>query len=283
MSLEKPKRPFLKWAGGKLRLIEFLAPHFPPTHLYLEPFLGAGAVFLNTQHNKSILNDINPDLMALYQFIQKDIETVISEGRLLFSEKTNKPSTYYRLRATFNQSQCPQKRALLFLYLNRHGYNGLCRYNLKGKLNVPFGHYKAPYFPEKELRFFHEKLKKASLFTSDYQNIIQKAPKNSVVYCDPPYVPISQTARFTQYSGSVFSLDNQAELAELAQKSAKKGAHIFISNHDLPITRELYQKATQIHELWVRRSISCTLNNRRAPVKELLAYFGPLTTTPQVR
>ena len=267
-------RPFLKWAGGKSRLVDFLKSHFPPTHLYVEPFIGAGAVFLNTQYPEAILNDINPDLMALYHLIKNDVESFILEARPLFQAKNNKSSRYYQLRSAFNRSTDKDKRALLFLYLNRHGYNGLCRYNQKGKLNVPFGHYKTPYFPEKELYAFHQRLKTATLYEGDYRKILTHAPRGSLVYCDPPYAPVSKTAHFTNYSQQSFSFEQQEELALLAKKSAQEGAHVFISNHDLPLTRQLYEGATAIYEITVARSISCN-PEKRLPIKELLAHYAP--------
>ncbi len=242
--------------------------------MYIEPFLGAGAVFLNqTQHTECYLNDINPDLINLYRFLQKEGPLFIRYAERWFQPLFNERQAYYDLRESFNQSRHPRKRAALFLYLNRHGYNGLCRYNRQGSFNVPFGAYKKPYFPQKELLYFHEKLQRAQLSCQDYSILLESAPAGSLIYCDPPYVPVSKTAQFTQYSQAGFSITEQRHLAYLAERAAKRGAHVVISNHDTPLTRELYANA-KLSLLDVSRTISCDGKGRRA-AKELVAYFSP--------
>ncbi len=137
----------------------------------------------------------------------------------------------------------PFRRALLFLYLNRHGYNGLCRYNLRGEFNVPFGRYKRPYFPQDELYHFAEKAQNAEFYCLSYEECMELAGVNSVVYCDPPYAPLSATANFTAYHTNSFSPAEQARLAEMAEKLVSKRIPVLISNHDTPDTREWYKAA----------------------------------------
>lgn len=103
----------------------------------------------------------------------------------------------------------PLRRAVLFLYLNRHGYNGLCRYNLRGEFNVPFGRYKKPYFPEAELYHFAEKAQNAEFYCESYEECMQRADSRTVVYCDPPYAPLTATANFTAYHTNSFNLNNR--------------------------------------------------------------------------
>lgn len=152
-------RPFLKWAGGKYRLLDRLLPSIPAGARLVEPFVGSGAVFLNAGFACYLLCDLNADLIGLYRTLRRDGERFIAEARALFTPGNNTQEAFLRLRETFNVSSDAEERSVLFLYLNRHSYNGLVRYNSKGIYNVPFGKYKAPYFPERELTAFLDKLR----------------------------------------------------------------------------------------------------------------------------
>lgn len=265
-------RPFLKWPGGKFRLLDKILPRLPKGSTWVEPFVGAGAVFLNVNTEQAILNDINPDLIHLYQLIKTEGKTFIDHASQFFTKKNNQKNLYYDLRAEFNDSSDTVLRSALFLYLNKHGYNGLCRYNQSGGFNVPFGQYKNPKFPEQALLLFHQKSQHAVFTCQDYRQTLNNLCKDSVVYCDPPYVPISKSASFTQYSGKIFTWQDQQDLAHMAKTLAKKGTKVLISNHDIKALREIYQGA-RIHSFPVTRTISCNIHNRK-PVKELLALFA---------
>ena len=265
-------RAFLKWAGGKYALVEKIQAHLPQAEVLIEPFVGAGSVFLNTDYPSYVLNDINPDLINLYKILQKKPDDYVEQSEALFTAKNNDPLRYYALRKEFNESQDIFQRAIIFLYLNRFGYNGLCRYNLSGIFNVPFGSYKAPYFPRKELYYFAEKAQQATFMCEPYENIFSQAGENSVIYCDPPYAPISKTANFSSYAKNGFNLNDQAQLAGIANNIAsQKGITVLISNHDTSFTRDIYQQA-QLSELQVNRFISQSGGNRNK-VSELLALY----------
>jgi DNA adenine methylase len=265
-------RAFLKWAGGKYKLINELNDCFPESKTLIEPFVGAGSVFLNTHFESYILNDINADLIDLYQNLRDAPEIYVKEARTFFTESNNQPDNYYRIRAEFNQENDSFRRSVLFLYLNRFGYNGLCRYNQSGGFNVPFGRYVKPYFPEKELYFFAEKSQKATFSCLPFQQVMQQAKKRQLIYCDPPYAPISATANFTSYAKGGFGLKEQQELANLAEKvSRKKKSTVVISNHDTELTRDLYRRA-ELRLLKVSRSISQKGGSRKK-VSELLAIY----------
>ena len=157
--------------------------------------------------------------------------------------------------------------------MNRHGYNGLCRYNKSGGYNVPFGKYKRPYFPEAELNYFADKAQKAKFVCEGYRKTFTRAKPDDVIYCDPPYVPLSKTASFTSYAGNGFGLDEQADLANAAEEvSAEKSAVVLISNHDTIWTRKIYEHANKIKSIKVARTIS-TKGNSRKKVAELLALY----------
>ena len=268
----KKQRAFLKWAGGKYGLVEDIKRHLPPARKLVEPFIGAGSVFLNTDYDQYLLADINPDLINLYNLLKTDPETYIAESKRWFCAENNRKEAYLDIRAQFNDTDNVMYRSLAFLYMNRFGFNGLCRYNKKGGFNVPFGSYKKPYFPEAELEFFSEKAKKATFVCEGYSETFSRARKGCVVYCDPPYAPLSTTANFTSYSGNGFSLDDQAALADIAEKAAmERDIPVLISNHDTTLTRRLYHGA-DLSVVKVKRTIS-SKGSGRNKVNELLALF----------
>ncbi|HCG5626886.1 TPA: Dam family site-specific DNA-(adenine-N6)-methyltransferase [Vibrio parahaemolyticus] len=268
----KKQRAFLKWAGGKYGLVEDIQRHLPPARKLVEPFVGAGSVFLNTDYDHYLLADINPDLINLYNLLKERPEEYISEAKRWFVAENNRKEAYLSIRAEFNKTDDVMYRSLAFLYMNRFGFNGLCRYNKKGGFNVPFGSYKKPYFPEAELEFFAEKTKKATFVCEGYPETFRRARKGSVVYCDPPYAPLSNTANFTSYAGNGFTLDDQAALADMAERTAtERGIPVLISNHDTTLTRRLYHGA-DLSVVKVKRTISRNGSGRNK-VDELLALF----------
>jgi DNA adenine methylase len=273
----KKNRAFLKWAGGKYPLLDDIKKHLPKGECLIEPFVGAGSVFLNTDFSRYILADINSDLISLYNIVKTQTETYVTAAREMFTPVTNTSEVYYRFRDEFNQCQDPLRRAVLFLYLNRHGYNGLCRYNLKGEFNVPFGRYKKPYFPEAELYHFAQKAQNAYFYCESYADSLARADNKTVVYCDPPYAPLSATANFTAYHTNSFSLEQQAHLAQLAEGLVNNHIPVLISNHDTALTREWYQLA-KLHVVKVRRSISSNGGTRKK-VDELLALYRPVNVS----
>lgn len=270
----KKHRAFLKWAGGKYSLVEEIERHLPPARKLVEPFVGAGSVFLNTDFEQYLLADINPDLINLYNIIKEQPEQYIRDSKALFTPEYNQKGAYLEIREAFNRTDDPYTRSLYFLYMNRHGFNGLCRYNKKGGFNVPFGSYKKPYFPEDEMYFFAEKAKRATFVCEGYQQTFSRARKGSVIYCDPPYAPLSSTANFTSYAGNGFSLDDQAALADAAERAAnERDIPVLISNHDTTLTRRLYHGA-ELSVVKVKRTISRNGGSRNK-VDELLALFKP--------
>lgn len=267
------QRPFLKWAGGKYNLLPQILVHLPEGKRLFEPFIGAGSVFLNTDYKEYHLGDNNADLINLYKTVQSSCQDYIHEAIKYFKPGFNTATRYYQLREHFNQSKDDFERSCLFLYFNRHGYNGLCRYNSSGLFNVPFGAYIKPMFPEDALYAFHEKSQKAKFYCTDFSKLMRKAnKKNDVIYADPPYYPLSQSAKFTRYSLANFTHEDQQHLAELAHQLSQKQVTVIISNHVTPETLALYHQA-KISTFPVRRTISCDINQRN-PVEELLAVYA---------
>jgi DNA adenine methylase len=266
-------RPFLKWAGNKYRIIAQLINLLPKAERLIEPFAGSCSVFLNTDYSQYLLAETNGDLINLYQHLQREGLHFIEYSRYFFNMSTNQSDFYYQSRVQFNSTQDLRLKAALFLYLNRHGYNGLCRYNSSGLFNVPFGQHPKPYFPFKEMLAFHQKAQYAQFQQADFQTTLQLARPGDVVYCDPPYLPLSATANFNQYGPAGFSLLQQKALASQAEQLAATGVYVIISNHDHPLIPELY-KTAKVIRFPVPRTISRNGKGRQA-VLEVLAVFYP--------
>ena len=269
---KKSIRPFLKWAGNKYRIMNHIQQMLPEGDRLVEPFAGSGAVFLNTDYDRYLLADNNPDLVSLYTLLRDQGDTFIEQCARLFRDATNKEDYYYRRREEFNKTRNAARKAALFIYLNRHGYNGLCRYNASGGFNVPFGRYKKPYFPADEMQLFHEKSQAAEFVHHDFSRVFELLKQGEVVYCDPPYVPLSTSSNFTSYSAGGFNLDQQQLLAELAGQTRTAGIPVLISNHNTRFTLKAYRSADNIKRLKVNRMISCN-GKTRQPANELLALF----------
>ena len=251
----KKNRAFLKWAGGKYPLLDDIKKHLPEGECLIEPFVGAGSVFLNTDFSRYILADINSDLIGLYNIVKLRTDEYVAAAREMFVPENNVAERYYQYRDEFNQSQDPLRRAVLFLYLNRHGY----------------------YFPEAELYHFAEKAQNAEFYCESYEECMQRADSRAVVYCDPPYAPLTATANFTAYHTNSFNLEQQVLLAQKAESLMKKRIPVLISNHRTPLTQEWYKNAAETHIVKVRRSISSNGGTRKK-VDELLALYRPPKT-----
>jgi DNA adenine methylase len=282
-------KSFLKWAGGKSQLLERILSLMPPVNSkgrYIEPFVGSGVIALNVPHESIIIGDINPGLMALWGRLQIRGRFFVDKCRDYFSCETNVEDAYYGFREMFNELTAAKKNpvdfhlfmkkqyAAMFLYLNRHCFNGLCRFNSKGEFNVPFGKYKNPYFPEAELLHAVEVTKRMMVFEQGFEDTMNMAKEGDVIYCDPPYIPLSETSNFTGYSAGGFGWVSQVELAEQAKIARGKGATVIISNNDVPAARELYADATEMYAFQVAKKISCEADGRKKS-GEILAVYRP--------
>jgi len=262
-------KPFLKWAGGKSQSIEMIitaAGYF--TGRFIEPFVGSGVVFLNVPATEYIISDINKDLIDVFVTLRDD-DNFINDLRFYFTDEYHTQEKYYELRDKFNRSTDIKERALLFVYLNRHCFNGLCRYNKSGKFNVPCGKYKTIHFPEDSLIAVKDKLSECEVVWQGFEKTIARARLNDVIYCDPPYAPLNKAVSFTSYSNTDFNILQQETLTKLIENAPCKA---LISNHDTPFTRELYKNADVITTREISRTISAKATSRRK-VNELLAIY----------
>lgn len=269
------QRPFLKWAGGKYSLLPELDRLIPAGKRLIEPFVGGGSVFLNSdKHERFLLADVNADLINLYQMLAVVPDSVIYEAMKAFRH-LNDAENYTVIREAFNAQQLDAvERAAAFLYLNRHCFNGLIRYNLDGFFNVGFGKYKAPYFPEEEIKAFKRKAHACVFMNAGFRRTLALAGDGDVVYCDPPYEPLPGTAGFTNYAAGGFSWDSQVELAESCVAAHQRGAKVVISNSTAPRVIELYeQHGFTLHRVSARRAIS-SKGSTRETASDVVATLG---------
>jgi DNA adenine methylase len=242
-------KPFVKWVGGKSQLLNEIRTKYPSKiEKYCEPFVGGGAVFfdiLNKFHPKEVLiNDINKELINTYMQIKVNCDELIAQLSKL--QKRYKSSTleenkelfltkrqrYNDIKVNGNQKENLEK-AVLFIFLNKTCFNGLYRVNSKGLFNVPFNKAKNPLLCDEEnLRNCSALLKNVQMQVGDYSNCKDFIDKNTFVYIDPPYRPLTQTSAFTSYSENSFEDNQQIELGNFITEIANKGAQIVASNSD---------------------------------------------------
>ena len=258
-STRKTLNPPLKWAGGKRWLVPHLRRYWGKhSHRTLvEPLCGGIAVSLGLMPSRAVLNDINPHLINFYRWLKQGLQTTIS--------MENDEELYYGQRSRFNALTGPlgkidsQEAAELFYYLNRTGYNGLCRFNQKGEFNVPFGTYKNINYVQ-DFSPYKDVFSSWEFTTGCFQDV--KLGPADLVYADPPY-----DVEFTQYAKEVFGWDDQVRLA---QWLAEHPGPVALSNQATDRIVELYQDlGFQLTFLKAPRRISCT--GDRTPAMEVLA------------
>lgn len=272
-----PVDPVLKWVGSKRQLREALRDLLPQGARLVEPFVGSGAVFGALDYPSYFLADKNEDLILFHQMLMWQGERFIKLCAAYFRERTNTEDRYYKLREEFNTTRDAWDRAALFLYLNRHGFNGLWRVNNKGECNVPYGwHKRPPYFPRAELVAMQAYMQeKQPLFVAQgFEATLAQCRPGDVVYMDPPYAPASATANFAKYTVDGFDNGCQARLVEWSVKLRNAGVWVAISNSDTPYTRSLYSEATEIVAVLVQRSVAAN-GSRRGKAPEVIAVYAP--------
>jgi DNA adenine methylase len=274
--------PLLKWAGGKRQLRSELICRLPDRWgTYFEPFIGGGALLVELANlgrlGRAVIGDKNPELVNLYQIVKQDPETLI---RALSDEKFRNDNESFRtLKAEFNAligtRRRPVDRAALLVYLNKHSYNGLWRVNRKGHYNVPFGKYVRPSLPSPQsLMRFSRMLEGVTLMHADFEQIVRTAKRGDFVYFDPPYHPLSKTARFTDYTTGGFSFEDQKRLARVYRRLSDRGVRLMLSNSSMPEIKKLYD-GLSIHIVPAKRSINCD-GQKRTGVTEIIVTNYPV-------
>ena len=260
-------RPFLKWAGGKRQLLPELRRFYPRAFgTYFEPFLGSGAVFFDLyasgllEDRPAILTDTNPDVVGCYLAVRNDVDQVIGHLDALAAGHARAGADhYYEVRESrFNPWRqrlfagprgdeglppYPAELAAMLIYLNRTGYNGLFRLNRRGAFNVPAGRYTNPKICDAEtLRAVAAALRQPGVTVqhASFDRVGGVAQPDDFLYFDPPYAPLSATARFTSYTADGFDDAAQVRLQQVMVDLARRGCRVLLSNSTAPVIHRLY-------------------------------------------
>jgi DNA adenine methylase len=254
--------PFVKWAGGKRRLIKTIVATTPAKFKrYLEPFVGGGAVALALGYHPMLLNDANTELINTYRAIRDNLDELIV---LLDQHQAAHSETYfYTQRKLCVDSLSPLEQAARFIYLNKTCFNGLYRVNKFGQFNVPFGRYTNPILYDlNNLRAVAKVLAHAELFDQDYQSFLQQqARPGDFIYLDPPYVPVGKYSDFKRYTKEQFRENDQYILAKLYRELVELGAYPVLSNSYSELSLELY-KDFEVQVVYMGRNINQDGNGR---------------------
>ncbi|MDT1723844.1 Dam family site-specific DNA-(adenine-N6)-methyltransferase [Escherichia coli] len=257
------ERSIFKWAGGKFGVLEQIFRYLPEGKRLIEPFVGGGAVFMNAGYQENLLNDVNADLINFYKTLQREAHSLITLAHRFFQDY-NTQEGFLAVRNAFNKQVYDDlHRAAAFLFLNRHCFNGLTRYNQAGEFNVGYGKYKTPYFPLQEMEAFLGAQGRSEFVCGDFAAVIEAAGEGDVIFCDPPYEPLPNTEGFTNYSGHDFKFEEQKRLVSLLTDAHRRGAKVLITNSGAPNIRELYHDSGfRVEHLFARRSVSCKGDTR---------------------
>lgn len=265
--------PVLKWVGGKRQLLTEIEKHIPERiSTYYEPFLGGGAVFFHLQRNKAVVNDVNQELINLYEVIRDDVDDLVED----LKKHKNEPEYFYKIRGLDRDKEEYKKltniqKASRMHYLNKTCFNGLFRVNQQGEFNTPFGRYKNPDFiNERTIRAVSKYLNKANVRfkCGDFEEAVKGARKGAFIYFDPPYDPVSDSSNFTGYDKGGFNREEQIRLKKLCDKLDSRGVKFLLSNSSTDFILELY-KDYKIEIVKARRAVNSKAN-KRGKVDEIL-------------
>ncbi len=267
----KKIKPFLRWVGGKYKLankLKRLLPLMNENSVYWEPFLGAGSLFFALRPEKAVLADLNHDLINCFYAVKEAPDEVAFNLRK--HQEANSERYYYEIRNNYNECSIVGifEKAAAFIFLNKAGFNGIWRVNIKGHYNVPYGHKKNLNLPTlSDLKEASRALSNAKLVAEDYECVLKGAKAGDFVYLDPPYPPLNGTSYFRHYTKERFNVEDQEKLAEIFRGLDSKGCLLMLSNASLPYIRRLY-RAFWVSDLNVARYVSA--NGRRYRVQEIV-------------
>ncbi|MBW4637005.1 MAG: DNA adenine methylase [Gloeocapsa sp. UFS-A4-WI-NPMV-4B04] len=270
-NIQHSPRPFLKWAGGKSKLIKQYIPYFPKKFkTYYEPFLGGGAVFFHLQPKNAVITDINLELINVYRCVRDNLAELI-----LLLEKhqyNHSKEYYYQIRSSKNINEL--ERAARIIYLNKTCFNGLYRENSKGEFNVPMGRYKKPNICDLDtIRSASVALQSTVIEVRAFEDVLNYAKtSDDFIYFDPPYYPLSCTSNFTAYSSYSFNEYDQIRLKDTFVELAERGVKVMLSNSDCSFIRELYSKF-KIYEITASRSINSNAKKRGMITEVLVTSY----------
>ena len=276
---DKLVSPAVKWVGGKRQLIKDIEKYLPDDAYnsgisYYEPFIGGGAVLFHLQPEKAVINDNNAELVNLYRVIKKDPEGLIKD----LNKHQNEEGYFYKIRGLDRDPESYSRlseveRASRIIFLNKTCYNGLFRVNSAGEFNTPFGRYKNPkivnditiraissYFNRNDI----------TILNTDFEAALEGIKKNSFVYFDPPYDPVSDSANFTGYTRAGFGRDEQLRLKVLCDRLNGMGIKFMLSNAATDFIKELYKDYSEYTEIITANRAVNSRPEKRGGVEELL-------------
>ena len=260
--------PFVKWAGGKRQLLSQIQERMPENYNhYFEPFVGGGAVFFGTQPSKALINDINKALINTYQRICDSPKAFLSEVNKIDSEMwEDGKQYYYTIRERYNdklmKSEYDVELAALFVFLNKHCFNGLYRVNGKGLFNVPYNNSRRVSVNEDSIIEISKYLQGITIIDGDFEDACKDARKGDFVFLDSPYAPLNPTS-FESYTKEGFDIESHKRLAKLYDELTMRGCYCMLTNHNTDLINELYgNKGYKIDVVSVRRMINSDASNR---------------------
>ncbi len=265
---------FIKWLGGKRRLIGQIDPYLPDNiDRYFEPFLGGGAMFFYVKQKYdpkySMLSDINGDLIETFIAVRDRPRELIE--KLEYFNRNNTEKFYYNTRMRFNQNRITgMKRAAAFIYFTKACFNGVYRINKNGEFNVPYGYYKdREIYNKEEIMFASKLLQGADIRKQDYNGVLQEVKKKDLIYLDPCYDPLKRTS-FVHYTKDRFSIQDRTKLYEFIIRARSKGGRIILSNNNIEDVKDLYSaKGFNINVVEAARCVNVDPSGR-GRIEELL-------------
>ncbi|MDI9494883.1 MAG: Dam family site-specific DNA-(adenine-N6)-methyltransferase [Bacillota bacterium] len=275
--------PFVKWAGGKRQLLEDINKRMPKNYnRYYEPFVGGGAVLFYLQPKDAIINDINKALMNAYRQIKKSpIELIKAIEELDGNIPEDGKAYYYDIRQRFNdklmQEDYDIELAAMFIFINKHCFNGLYRVNGKGLFNVPYNNSRQASYNAENIMEISKYLKNVTILDGDFEYACKSAKEGDFIFFDSPYAPLNPST-FESYTKEGFDKDSHIRLAELFKKMTIKGCHCMLTNHNTEFINELYNNIFEDNSKYkiyidivsVKRMINSDANNRKG--EEVIIY-----------
>lgn len=276
--MTKTIKPFVGWAGGKSQLLPEIETEIKRAgqfDTYYEPFVGGGAVLFDLLPQKAVINDYNEELINAYRTIRDDLPNLLAE----LSKLHNSKDDFYEIRAWDREPDYANlnkaKKAARFIYLIKTCFNSLYRVNRKGYFNTPYGHKRAIQIIDQDnLTAINQYLNdnEVAITSGDFAKVLAQVKPNSLVYLDPPYVPLTATASFTSYTAVGFNKSDQECLAQSCQHLDRIGAKFIASNSDTELVHELYQQFN-IRTVYAKRYINANGKKRGAVAEVLITNF----------
>ncbi len=266
---EAKAAPFVKWAGGKRQLLPQIKERLPKQfNDYYEPFVGGGAVIFELLPKNAVINDINKALINTYRQIRDYPEEFITRVQTLDANMGDDLDTYYySLRECYNdklmKEEFDMEMASLFVYINKHCFNGLYRVNGKGLFNVPCNKARKISCDEESIRLTASYLKQVTILNGDFEVACKDAKKGDFVFIDSPYAPLNP-ASFEAYTKEGFDIESHKRVSRLFDELTSRGCYCMLTNHNTELINELYSnKGYTIDVVSVRRMINSDATNRK--------------------